>query len=118
VGSTVNVSLGKFARHGIEARLGSNVRVGVLAALIHYTRRLKSGTLPVPPIKLPGESGPAGAAASFELQVGADMRAALEQQARVHQVPLNQVLVHAVFVYLADLESSPELAETAGTPLH
>ncbi|MGH3262839.1 MAG: hypothetical protein ACRDNS_12655, partial [Trebonia sp.] len=85
-----------------------------LAALIHYTRRLKSGRQPVAPIQLTGDWATAGPAANFELQIGEDMHAALEGQAREHHVPLNQVLVHAVFVYLADLESSPELTATAG----
>jgi hypothetical protein len=43
----VRVALGTFARAGIEARLGSDVAAaGVQAALLHYTRRLRSGWTP------------------------------------------------------------------------
>jgi hypothetical protein len=109
VGSTVNVSLGKFARAGIEARLGSNLRVAMVAALQHYTRRLKSSRKPVPPPRFyrdwPAQDR---AGATFELQIGPQMHAVLERQARKYHLPLNQVLLHAVFVYLADLDASPE----------
>lgn len=116
----MHVSLGKFARAAIEARLGSNVRVGVLAALQHYTRRLRSGLRPVaPPRFFRDLQGRGKVDTTFELQVGRQMRADLERHARWHHVPLNHVLVHAVFVYLADLEASSSEArlELAPEPL-
>lgn len=103
--STLRVELGTFARWSIETRLGSNVRVGVLAALHHYTRRLRSGKGPVSP--LPGHAETReGPATSFELQVGSGMRAELERQARRHHVSLNRLLTHAIYVYLADLDAA------------
>lgn len=114
----MKVELGTFARWSIETRLGSNIRVGVLTALLHYTRRLKSERRPVapPPLYCDRPVGDAGAA--FELQLGPETRAALESQAREHHVPLNQVLTHAVFVYLADLDSSPGLNGSPPLRLH
>lgn len=101
----MKVELGTFARWSIENRLGSNLRVAVLTALHHYVRRLKSGWRPAFPPSFCVERGAVAVADStFELQVGPGMRATLEREAETHRVPLNLVLTHAVFVYLADLE--------------
>jgi hypothetical protein len=98
--------------------LGSNIRVGVLTALLHYTRRLQSGWRPVAPPRFYPDRPVGDAGTAFELQVGPETRAALERQAEVHHVPLNQVLTHAVFVYLADLDSSPGLNGSSPPYLH
>lgn len=99
----MRVELGKFARWSIESRLGSNIRVGVLTALTHYTRRLKSGRRPLAPPRFCRDS-PAEVDTALELQVGPETRALLERQACEHGVTLNQVLIHAVFTYLVDLD--------------
>ena len=102
---TVTIELGTFARCSIETRLGSNLRLGVLAAIQHYIRRLQSGWQPVLPPSFACGPLPGDGATTLELQIGPVTLATLERQAEIHRVPLNRVLVHAVFVYLADLES-------------
>ncbi len=52
---------------------------------------------------------PDGSGAEFELAVEPEIQAALEGEARKQAVQVEQLLVHAVFVYLAGLDS-PVLA--------
>ncbi len=113
----MRVALGTFARSGIEARFGTDVPAGAQAALLHYTRRLMSGW---PPIGIPRFiSGRASGEeeVTVELSVSPEIQAALEREARRHQVPVRQVLEHAVFVYLADLDSASEADRTHGAPV-
>jgi hypothetical protein len=100
----VRVALGTFARSGIEAHLGSDLAVGVQAALLHYTRRLGSGRKP-PQLPhfldgLPREPSAAG----FEIPVDPEIEQILEREVRRQGAPLEQLAAHAVFVYLADLD--------------
>jgi hypothetical protein len=104
----MRVALGKFARSSIEARFGPDIAAGVQAALLHYTRRLKSGRPPVGIPRLSRGPVPLDTGAAFELAVSQDMQAALEREARRHKVPVGQIVEHAVFVYLADLDSASE----------
>ncbi len=113
----MNIALGKFARSGIEARLGTDVAVGVQEALLHYTRRLRSGWPPVGIPQFCRERAAQDPEAEFELAIGPETEAALERDARRQRVSLAQVLTHAVFVYLADLDSAPETSRMPGTPL-
>lgn len=106
--NVVKVALGKFARFGIESQLGSNVRVGVLLALHHYSRRLSSGWRPVAPPPFCAQQGEDEEATTIELQLDPKTRARLEQVAQMHDVPLDHVLLHAVFVYLADLDAQQQ----------
>jgi len=46
-----------------------------------------------------------GSGAEFELAVDPEIQTKLEREARRQAVQLEQLLVHAVFVYLADLDS-------------
>lgn len=101
----MKLALGTFARLGIESRLGSNLGVGVLLALHHYTRRLSSGWCPIAPPRFCAEQAGDDGATEIELHVGPETRSRLESVAKMHHVPLNHVLLHAVFVYLADLDA-------------
>jgi hypothetical protein len=115
----VKIALGKFAGSGIEELFGADLGVGVQAALTHYTRRLSSNLKPVPPPRFDWSS--VDAAAVFELPVAPEVEAALESEAREQKVTIEQILVHAVLVYLADLESetfSGGGAVTGGRPGH
>ena len=100
----MKITLGKFARSGIEEVLGANLAVGLQEALTHYTRRLESNWKPVRPPQFDWPQ--AGPVDVFELKVAPELEAALEREAFKQQVPLDQILVHAVLVYLADLESA------------
>lgn len=102
----MRIALGKFARSAIEARLGPDVRCGIVAALLYYARHLQSGQLPMPPPRFHGGWRVAMGLQTFELQLGPQTRAVLEREACKYQVSLNQILVHAVFVFLADLDAN------------
>jgi len=101
----VKVTLDKFAKLGIEVQLRTDLATGVEAALVHYVDRIESGRAPVPPPRFLRDEAFGAEEAALELAVAADARAILEREARTHQIPVSQVLAHAVFVYLADLDS-------------
>lgn len=106
----MKVTLNTFARAGIEARLGCDLRAGVEAALQHYTQRLRSGE-PMPDFpRFRREKAQSPAQAEFELVVDRRVQEALELEAReCVGVPVEQLAGHAVLVYLADLDrGAPE----------
>lgn len=75
-------------------------------ALLHYTRRLKSGWEPVLPPVFAFSRDPDDLCLQLELQVNPETEAALKRSAKINNVDLNQIFTHAVFVYLADLDMS------------
>ncbi|MGZ8665943.1 MAG: hypothetical protein ACXWZM_02385 [Solirubrobacterales bacterium] len=102
----MRVELGHFARSGIETHVGGDLAGGVQAALRHYWRRLKSGTKPV---QLPrGWADPLleGTGASFELPVDSEIRLTLEREAERQATTADRVVLHAILIYLADLDAS------------
>jgi hypothetical protein len=105
----MKVALGTFARSGIESRLGGDVAAGVQAALRHYLLRLRSGEQPVGfPDFLRGRSvDPSGA--DFDLAVDPEIEQLLEREVRRQRATAEQLTVHAVFVFLADLEQGDAL---------
>ena len=114
----MRVVLGKFARTGIETQLGADLDEGVRAALVHYTRRLKSKWTPLAPPYFSRGQAYGGPAEEFELSVEAETEAALVGEARRHQVHVDEILAHAVLTYLADLDaaSSDDDATLSGAP--
>ncbi len=103
----MKIELGKFALSSIEAHSGADLAGGVRAALHHYVYRLKSSLALIgPPRFLIEGTRSERAAGAFEVAVPPEIEATLEGHARRHQVPLSQVLAHAVFTYLADLEAA------------
>ncbi|MGA8746083.1 MAG: hypothetical protein WB507_09485 [Solirubrobacterales bacterium] len=102
----MKVALGTFACFCIEARFGPDPTAAVQAALRHYTRRLKSAKAPLPLPTFFRSPGSDGLGAEFDLAVDPEVEAALEDEARVQKVPVEQLVPHAVFVYLADLDSA------------
>ena len=101
----MKITLGKFARTGIEAQLGADIPGAVEKGLLHYTRRLRSGRSPVGVPGFCSEEPLRDPDSEFEIAIGPETRAALEQEAQRQQVPVTQLLTHAVFVYLADLDT-------------
>jgi hypothetical protein len=109
----MKVALGKFASFCIDARLGDDMAARVRDALQHYARQVDSATAPLP---FPGfcrDQAPDGLGAEFELAVDPEIQARLAREARRQHVQLEQLLVHAVFVYLADLDSGVSKVVTA-----
>ncbi len=104
----MKIALSKFARFGLETRFRHDVAAGVEAALIHYSRRLRSAR---PPVEMPtlyrGQMPTLqDAGGTFYLRLDPEVEGALERKALKHDLPVEEVLNHAVFVYLADLDAA------------
>ncbi len=104
------IALGTFARLGIEARSGSDVAAGVHAALLHFVRRVEAGRAPLEFPRFRRDEPPQAPGAGLELAVEAELRSVLqgEAQRRRGSLSVEQLAVHAVFVYLADLDEAAE----------
>jgi hypothetical protein len=101
----VRVTLGKFARTGIEAFFGSDVPAGVHAALVHYLSRLRSGPAPLRlPRGWPPPQAAAEAGARFEVAVESDLEQRFEHESRRQEATVEGLVAHAVLVYLADVD--------------
>jgi hypothetical protein len=99
----VVVELGNFTRNAMEGRLGSDLPSGIRAAVKHYRRRLESARKPLAvPSFLRRAAGSSGG--SFEVAIGADAEATVEREAVRQHVTPQQVLDHAILIYLADME--------------
>jgi hypothetical protein len=101
----VNVTLGKLALSGIEGLFGANVSSGVQTALAHYMSRLRSGLQPPrPPGFCSQEVSQATAATAFDVSLDPDLEQRFEHEARRHGASREELVAHAVFVYLADVD--------------
>jgi hypothetical protein len=112
--SAVKVTLGQFALTALEARFGIDIAAGVGAALVHYVRRLRSGR---PPVLLPRFSkvaAPEQAATTVDLRVEPEVSTALAREAYRQHASVEQLITHAVFVYLADIDAAMAARNGAG----
>lgn len=112
----MRVMIGKFARSGIEAHLGPDLPGGVQAALRHYWRRLRSGKTPVGVPGFVADELPDGAGAIFELPVEKEIRLTLEREAARQATTVDRLLVHAILVYLSDLDAPVPQSGSASAP--
>lgn len=106
----MRVSLGTFACSCIEARFGGALAATVEAALGDFADRCEtgSGSPPVPRFWL--ERGSTGKAIDFDISVDRRIRPILEREARRQELPVERLLTHAVFVYLAN-PPAPDCAD-------
>lgn len=104
----MKVRLGKFGRFSLERQLAMDPAVCIQAALLHYTLRLRSGTKPVAPPRFLPDLGSFGRPPAIELSVAPELEAALKLEARRHDVSLDRVLQHALYVFIADLDAASE----------
>lgn len=104
----MKVALGQFARSEIEAQLGPDLEAGVRTALQRYALDLESGreTLPYPSFRRQQPRQPSGVDLELSLKAAeeAEVEAALEGEVRRQNVSLEQLVTHAVFLCLADLD--------------
>jgi hypothetical protein len=102
----MKVMLGTFACFCMEARFGPDIGTGVQAAVRHYTRRLRSARKPVEIPRFLRDQSRDDARREFEVSIEPEVQEILEQEAGRRHVYLDQLLSHAVFVYLADLDAA------------
>jgi hypothetical protein len=97
----MRVALGEFACFCVASRFGPDLGGGIQSAARHYSRQLRSTSSPAW-LRLPKWVD----TPFVELDVPIDEEVidALEREARSRQVDVQQLLNHAVFVYLADLD--------------
>jgi hypothetical protein len=100
----IAVTLGSFAREGVEDHFGSDVAAGVRAAVRSFTRRLSTGCPPRFP-SYPDAFVRSGGGAGVEVEVETRDEIALSGFARNRGVGMRDLVRHAVLVYLADLEA-------------
>jgi hypothetical protein len=102
----MKIMLGTFACFCMEARFGPDLSTGVQVAVRHYTRRLRSARKPVPIPRFLRDQPQQGGRIEVEVPFEPDVQEMLEKEAREREVFLDQLLSHAVFVYLADLDAA------------
>lgn len=98
----MRVKLGKFACFCVESHFGSNLDLGIEAAVRYYSRQQRSAGGALPPLRTlqPSE------APFVEVDVPFDHEAldGLEREAYLRSMDLQQLVNHAVFSYCADLD--------------
>ena len=104
----MKVSIGTFVRSSFETHFGSDVAKVLREACIHYARRLRSGHKPraVPSLYRGLETGN-GSAQAVEFALQDPIRGQLEAEAQRQHVSMDELLLHAALVYLADLDAAP-----------
>lgn len=102
----VKISIGTFVRSSIEARFGSDVARVLREACIHYARRLRSGRKPLRVPRFYRRLGPGIGSTSVEFLLDERVRKQLESEAKRQHVQMDELLLHAALVYLADLDSA------------
>ncbi len=88
-----------------EASTGAGVACAVRAAVRHYVRESKEGrAAPFPRFARNRISD--GALLDVDLKLDSETKLALEREATWQHVAIEQLLAHAMFVYLADVDSA------------
>ncbi len=109
-GVFVKIELGPFARSGIEAVSGNenDVASAVEDALERYAARLPWREVIALPRHLhDGDPRHAAGTQTYVVTVGARTRAALEAEAQRLEVTMDEILRHAVSIYLAEKDAEP-----------
>jgi hypothetical protein len=101
----VKVTLGTFARSGIEEFLGGDIATGARAALLHYSQRLGSEMRPVSYPRFARDTE-LGSGTVYDITLDPDVQRSLEREVKRQGASLEQLTAHAVLVYLADLDRS------------
>lgn len=105
----VKVSIGTFIRSSFEARFGSDVARVFREACVHYAKRLRSGRKPIGMPSIYRRPRAADGIIPIEFTLDDRITKQLEWEARRQHVSLDEFLVHAALVYLADLDSALSL---------
>lgn len=97
----MKVALGTFACVCIEARFGPDIAAGLREILRSYVSNLESSAAPPPFPHFRRADSVSATALELELEVAEEIEEALRLEARRQEIDLDQLLTHAVFVYLA-----------------
>jgi hypothetical protein len=101
----VKISLGTFACNEFEAHWGSELAIGVRAAIADYMGRLDSDSPPLAVPRLPGDSASTkSVAVAFELPVDEETWEVLEREAARQQTTVSELAAHSVMLYLAEID--------------
>jgi hypothetical protein len=100
----MKITLGTFARIGIESELGPDVAATARAALFHYTSKLESGRPPVAPPRFFAPSELQGGEEALELNLDPEVEAMLEREAARQGTDLDALTAHSVLLYLAEFD--------------
>jgi hypothetical protein len=100
----------------LRERLGPDAPGGVEAALLYYAERARSHPAErTRPDLYPDLSRERGAAA-FKIDPPPAVEGVLRREAERFDVPVEQIVSHAVLVYLADLDTASEAAQGTTPP--
>jgi hypothetical protein len=103
VGGTVRIKLGRIACSGIEAHAGGDIEAAAKAALLHYTHALKSSRPPIGlPRLCPNQEGTQNV---HVLTLDSECEGLLAREAARQKTSVSQIVVHALLIYLAELDS-------------
>lgn len=101
----MRVTLGPFARSGIETQLGTDLAETVETALRHYTGKLRSGRPPIPLPRFLGNRPSSIAAEDFEeieVTLDSNSSAVLRREAMRQGIDVDTLATHSVMIYLAE----------------
>jgi len=100
----LKIALGTFTCFCVEDRFGPNIAAGLRAALRNYARSLESSSPPIVFPQFARDRKTDTSAVEFDLDVEPEVEAALKREAQMQAVRMDQLLTHAVFVFLAEAE--------------
>lgn len=114
----MRVALGAFACAGIRTHMSSDIPAAVERAVFHYTGKLKAGR---PQVEFPHFDDDEGTSRDpevvIDLALAPEVEVLLEREAKRQDVAVEQLVAHAVLIYLAELdflEAPPSAAGNAG----
>lgn len=102
----MKVALGSFACSGIEDHLSADIPAGVQAALFHFAGKMRTGRGPVDVPRFWSEQAfdKSKVGTEVEVEVDEEIEAVLEMEAARQGITISQLIVHAVLLYLAELD--------------
>jgi hypothetical protein len=110
----MKVTLGQFARTGIESQLGTDLTAAVETAIRHYTGKLTYGRPPQPFPQFLGtdvsqdfgthSESENQAEIVLDLALDFQTEALLRREAMKYDTDFGAIATHAVMVYLAELD--------------
>jgi hypothetical protein len=98
----MKVALGEFACFCVASRFGADLGAGIESAARYYCRKLSSQAEIGLRARLPKRL--ASPYVELDVPIDAEVVDRLEREASLRSVDVQQLLNHAVFVYLAELD--------------